>query len=56
MEGKATRSDDITQARSMNTLPRGSSRNFSTRNVGMLPGTEVLDTVRSEVTVALGAL
>lgn len=56
MEGKATRSDDIAQARSVKTLPRGNSRNFSTGDVGMLPGTEVLDTVRSEVTVALGAL
>ena len=56
MEGKATKSEDTTQARSTNTLPRDSSRNFSTRDVGTLPGAEVLDTVRSEVTVALGAL
>ena len=56
MEGKAARSEDTTQARSTNTLPGDSSRNFSTRDVGVLPGAEVPDTGRSEVTVALGAL
>ena len=56
MEGKTTRSEATTQARNTNTLPRDNSRKFSTRDVGMPPGTRDLAPIRSEVTASLGAL